>query len=63
MANEVEVSLSLTSQEAMALAQYVRRVVPDDCRQRAGDEAEADAMYDAFLAVSKALLEAGYAPR
>lgn len=61
--DQVTVSASLSDGEAMALAQFVKRIGRDDCRRLAGDQAEADAMFEALIVVREGLREAGYAPR
>lgn len=47
----------------MALAQFMKRVGRDDCTRLAGDQCEADDMFDGFIALRQALGEAGFAPR
>jgi len=59
----IEVSLSLTSDQALALAQFVKRVGWSEFRQNAVDDDEAYVIRDAVDQVIKALREAGYAPR
>lgn len=61
--NSVTVTLELTPQEALALAQFVKRVCWTEVRQNAVGDDEADLMMDAMREVAKALAEAGYAPR
>lgn len=59
----VKVALELPEEEAMALAQFVKRAYRDVARQLAGDEQEADAIVMAWMRLRQALAEAGYAPR
>lgn len=61
--NSVTVTLELTPQEALALAQFVKRVRWTEVRQNAVGDDEADLMMDAMREVAKALADAGYAPR
>lgn len=61
--NSVTVTLELTPQEALALAQFVKRVRWTEVRQNAIGDEEADLMMDAMREVAKALAEAGYSPR
>lgn len=53
----------LSKQEAMALAQFVKRFCFDDVRLRAVSDHEAYQMVYALGKVRKALAEEGYAPR
>lgn len=53
----------LSAAQAMALAQFMKRVGRDDCTRLAGDQCEADDMFDGFIALRQALGEAGFAPR
>ena len=59
----VEVKLELTDGQALALAQFVKRVGWSEFRNNAVDDDEAYAIRDAVDQVMKALAEAGYAPR
>ena len=49
--------------QALALAQFVKRVRWTEVRQNAVGDDEADLMMDAMYELAKALREAGYAPR
>ena len=53
----------LTPAQALALAQFLKRVGLDDYRRLAVDPDEAWTMLDAGERVRKALADAGYAPR
>jgi dissimilatory sulfite reductase (desulfoviridin) alpha/beta subunit len=59
----VEVWLRLPDEEALALAQFVKRVGWSEFRQNAVDEAEAYTIRAAIDLLRKALAESGYAPR
>lgn len=59
----VEVKLELTDGQALALAQFVKRVGWAEFRNNAVDDDEAYAIRDAVDQVMKALREAGYSPR
>ena len=60
---DVKIELSLTDAQALALAQFVKRVRWTEVRQNAVGDDEADLMMDALGELAKALREAGYAPR
>jgi hypothetical protein len=59
----VHLDLDLTPSEALALAQFLKRVGVDDYRRLAVDRDEAWLMLDAGERVRAALAAAGYAPR
>lgn len=63
MNDQVEVWMVLEPAQALALAQFVKRVRWTEVRQNAVGDDEADLMMDAMNEVAKALAEAGYAPR
>ncbi|HGM5371852.1 TPA: hypothetical protein ACKP0Z_004757 [Serratia marcescens] len=63
MNDQVQVSIWLEPAQALALAQFVKRVRWTEVRQNAVGDEEADLMMDAMREVAKALAEAGYAPR
>lgn len=63
MPDLVRVTLKLPESEAMAMAQFAKRVSRSDCQRLAGDAAEADAMFDGLIMLKQALADAGYAPR
>ena len=63
MSDQVEVSMALEPAQALALAQFVKRVRWTEVRQNAVGDDEADLMMDAMRELAKALAEAGYAPR
>ena len=60
---DVKVEFILTDAQALALAQFVKRVRWTEVRQNAVGDDEADLMMDAMNEVAKALAQAGYAPR
>ena len=59
----VDVNVQLTDDQAMALAQFVKRVTWSDFRQCASDDDEAYLIGDAVHQVARALADKGYAPR
>lgn len=61
--NPVELTVTLTPEQAWALAQFLKRVGIDDYRGLAIDAEEAWLMLDAGERVRTALREAGVAPR
>lgn len=61
--NSVTVTLELTPQEALALAQFVKRVGWSEFRQNAVDDDEAYVIRDAVDRVAAGLAQVGYAPR
>jgi hypothetical protein len=61
--SEVQITVTINDAQALALAQFVKRVCWTEVRQNAVGDDEADLMIDAMNEVSKALAEAGYAPR
>lgn len=61
--NAVTVTLELTPQQALALAQFVKRVGWSEFRQNAVDDDEAYVIRDAVDRVAAGLAEVGYAPR
>lgn len=61
--NFVTVTLELTPQEALALAQFVKRVGWSEFRQNAVDDDEAYVIRDAVDRVAAGLAQVGYAPR
>lgn len=61
--NSVTVTLELTPQEALALAQFVKRVGWSEFRQNAVDDDEAYVIRDAVDRVASGLAQVGYAPR
>jgi hypothetical protein len=63
MNDQIQVSIWLEPAQALALAQFVKRVRWTEVRQNAVGDDEADLMMDAMNEVAKALAEAGYAPR
>ena len=63
MERRVHLVFDLPADEALALAQFLKRVGLDDYRQLAVDTDEAWTMQAAGERVRAALAEAGYAPR
>ena len=63
MDRTVHLAFDLPPDEALALAQFLKRVGLDDFRQLAVDADEAYAMQAAGERVRAALADAGYAPR
>ena len=59
----VEIKLELHDDEAMAFAEFLKRVLPEDFERRAASKTEANFMWDAGLAIQRALADKGYAPR
>jgi hypothetical protein len=60
------IALELPNDEARALAQFVKRLGPDDCRRLANrydGGQEAEEMWEAIQKLQQALKEAGFAPR
>lgn len=55
--------VKLSEAEAMALAQFVKRVSFSACREHAVDDNEARLMIDAFEEISRCLAFIGVAPR
>jgi cytochrome c len=60
---EIQIPLALTEQEALDLAQFVKRVGWQEMRQNAVDEDETYRIRDAIDKVRKALAEVGFSPR
>jgi hypothetical protein len=63
MERTVQLACDLPAGEALALAQFLKRVGLDDYRRLAVDADEAYAMLAAGERVRAALVDAGYAPR
>lgn len=61
--NSVTVTLELTPQEALALAQFVKRVGWSEFRQNAVDDDEAYVIRHAVDRVAAGLAQVGYSPR
>ena len=57
------ITVELTEAEAMAYAQFLKRVGWREYRENSVNEAEADLMRDAGYKIQGALIEKGYAPR
>ncbi len=63
MVDRIVIPLALSSAEAEALAQFVKRADRDTASRHSGDPAEADAIFEAWIHLRLALAEAGFAPR
>lgn len=63
MGKPVKITAELTTAEAMALAQFLKRAGFRDFRSNAVDDTEAYRMISAAGKIREALAEAGYAPR
>ena len=63
MPEPLNLSLTLNPDAALALAQFVKGADRDTARRHAGDEREADLIFEAWIALRAALAEAGFAPR
>jgi hypothetical protein len=63
MSKSVVIKVVLTSAEAMAFAQFLKRSTYNDYRSNSIDDAEAYHMIAAGGQIRKALAESGYAPR
>lgn len=61
--NMIELDVGLSMEQALALAQFLKRVGIDDYRRLAVDQEEAWLMLDAGERVRDALREIGIAPR
>ena len=59
----IQFSLTLSEQQAWALAECLKRMSYSDYRAHAVDEAEAQQMRDATEALRRALVDAGINPR
>lgn len=59
----VRIITDLPPQEAMALAQFCKRVGFNELRANSIDTDEAYVMQDSIAKLQKSLAEAGYAPR
>lgn len=60
---KVAINLELSPQEALALAQFVKRTGWTDAREKATSDDEAYLMMDGLNVLQRALAEAGYSPR
>lgn len=63
MSTNLAIMVHLNEDEALAYAEFLKRVMPEDYERRAGNEKEAADMYRAGLAIKAALREKGYDPR
>ena len=60
---DLKLNLEVTPAQAMALAQFVKRVGFNEIRVNAASEEEAYQMRDSISKLQDALADAGYAPR
>lgn len=60
---DVTLSVSLTEVDALALAQFMKRVGWSDWRRNASDDVEAGEMRSACAQVQSGLAQVGFAPR
>jgi hypothetical protein len=63
MDKQVSIDLQLSDTEAMALAQFVKRVGWTEVRANAASDQEGYDVRDALNLLQTALADAGYAPR
>lgn len=63
MSSIVTVTTELTQSQALALAQFVKRLTWSEIQACAVDEAETYQMRDAVNLLQKSLAEAGFSPR
>lgn len=59
----IDVAFEVTPREALALAQFLKRVGFREIRMNAQDEDEAYEMRNSLAIVRQALADVGYAPR
>ncbi|ENZ9095956.1 hypothetical protein ACHCAI_003964 [Enterobacter asburiae] len=59
----VTVTTELTDSQAMALAQFVKRLTWSEMRACAVDDDETRVMKDAIQSLQKSLTDAGFSPR
>ena len=59
----MNLNLELTDDQALALAQFVKRCGWQEWRQNAVDDDEAAMMREAFGQLARALADVGYSPR
>jgi len=59
----MRIEIDLTPEEALAYAQFLKRVDPEDYERRAGDQSEANYMLTAGWKIRDALTAKGVAPR
>ena len=59
----INLNLELTDDQALALAQFVKRCGWKEWRENAVDDDEAAMMRQAFDQLSKSLRDGGYSPR
>lgn len=63
MDNKITINVELSSNEAMALAQFFKRVSVSNYEELAADEPEAYKMQGAGIKVQRALADEGFNPR
>ena len=59
----IEITVTLTDEQAWEFAQFLKRVCFSDYDRRATGEAQASLMLEAGELIRQALAEQGYAPR
>lgn len=59
----VMIELSMTDEQAEAVAQLCKRIALSDCRQLSANDDEAYQMQAGLNELQKALADAGYSPR
>ena len=62
-AEKIQVSFEVSEVEALALAQFVKRVGFSDWRNNAVDDTEAYQMKDAFYKLQEGLADSEFSPR
>jgi hypothetical protein len=63
MSNEITVTFEVSENEAMALAQFAKRVCWSELRIRAVNDEQAYLISDGIAKLRKGLAESGFAPR
>ena len=63
MSVPIPIPLVLSKSQAGALAQFVKRADRDTALRHAGDQHEAEAIFEAWVELRSALADAGFAPR
>jgi hypothetical protein len=63
MSNEIVVTFEVSENEAMALAQFAKRVCWSEFRMNAESNEQADLIRDGIDKLQKGLAESGFAPR
>jgi hypothetical protein len=63
MPKTINLTVELSDDEAMALAQFIKRLTFTSIIERTSDQAEAASAHNAFFALTASLRESGYDPR